>query len=85
MALKSSSENFRIMISNSLFYHKKLTIDHLSDTAILNPEDMPLCFLSKEKKLKDEKLKEKIERYLDDGEPVALKVRRSYFKANWSF
>ena len=83
--LKSSSENFRKMISNSLFYHKQLNIKRLPTTAILIPEKMPLCFLSEETLLTDTKLKEKIKKFEEDGEPVTLKVRRSFLKANWSF
>ena len=33
----------------------------------------------------EEKLKEKIKKHLEDGEPLALKIRRSFHKANWSF
>ena len=83
--LKSSSESFRKMISNTLFYHNKLDIQHLPNTAILDVDHMPLCFVDKDEKMTDEKLKEKIEKYLEDGEAVELKVRRSYSTANWSF
>ena len=84
-ALKSSSESFRKLISNTLFYHNKLDIEHLPDTVILDTDQMPLCFVGKDENITYKKLKEKIERYLEDGEAVELKVRRSYSKANWSF
>ena len=70
--LKSASENFRKLISNTLFYHNRLEIDHLPETAILDPDKMPLCFKDNAKILTDEKLKQKIEKYLEDGEPVSL-------------
>ena len=84
-ALKSSSENFRKMISNSLFFHKELSIENLPTTAILNPEELPLCFLSEDTELVDSKLKELIRRFDEDGEPLTLRVSRSFQKMDWSF
>ena len=71
-ALKSSSENFRKMISNTLFFHSRLNIDSLPTTAILSEEKLPLCFINDETKLTDTKLKEKIKVFEEDGEPHKL-------------
>ena len=73
------------MISNSLFYHEELNIEHHPTTAILNEERLPICYLDDETKMSDTKLQEKIEKFENDGEPLDLKIRRSYHKANWGF
>ena len=71
-ALKSSSENFRKMISNTLLFHSKLDIKNLPTTAILSEEKLPLCFLNDDTKLSDTQLKEKIKEFEEDGEPRKL-------------